>query len=235
MSLILVTRPIEEAQATAAALAALGHQPLLAPMLAITPRAFAWPEGPFDRLVVTSGNALAVLAGRPEAERLKALPLAVVGRRTGAAARAFGFADVTVAGRDVAGLLADAREAWPPGQRVLYLAGADHTMDLAAALAPEGHHVAVLLVYEAVAAERLPEPAALALAAGSVDAVLHYSARTAQAFVACCEGVVELARARPRHLCLSARVADVLQSAGALSIAVAAGPEEAALFALIGG
>src|SRR5207244_3610060 len=101
----------------------------------------------------------------------------------GEAARRFGFGDVIVAGRDVAGLLTHVRGAWPPGQRALYLAGADHTMDLAATLAPEGHHVTVTLVYDALPAGRFAAAVALALSEGSVDAVLHYSARTAQAFV----------------------------------------------------
>src|SRR5206468_2971227 len=128
---------------------------------------------------------LAALAGQPALASLLKLPLAAVGRRTAQAARALGFADVTMAGRDVAGLLSHGR-AWPARQRVLYLAGADHTMDLPAALAPDGHHVEVALVYDAVMTERFAEDAALALRQSRIDAVLHYSARTAQAFLACC-------------------------------------------------
>jgi uroporphyrinogen-III synthase len=235
MTTLLVTRPAGEAQATGAALTALGHQVVLAPMLTIVFREAALPPGPFDRLVVTSGNALAALAGQPALAPLLALPLAAVGRRTAQAARAFGFADVIMAGRDVAGLLAHGRSAWPAHQRVLYLAGADHTMDLAAALAPEGHAVEVAIVYDAVETERFAVDAALALRQRRIDAVLHYSARTAQAFLACCEGTIPLARTELRHLCLSGRVADVLVSAGVHAVEVAARPDEEALFALIGG
>ena len=235
MTTLLVTRPVGEVQATGAALRVLGHAVILAPMLTIVFRPDPLPPGSFDQVVVTSGNALAALAGRPSLASLTALPLAAVGRRTAQAAREFGFGDVTIAGRDVAGLLAHGRSAWPPHQRVLYLAGADHTMDLAAALAPDGHCVEVALVYDAVGTERFAEDVALALRQSRIDAVLHYSARTAQAFMACCQGVVALADTRLRHLCLSGRVADVLVSAGVQRVEVAARPEEEALFALIGG
>jgi uroporphyrinogen-III synthase len=74
-----------------------------------------------------------------------------------------------------------------------------------------------------------------ALAAGTVDAVLHYSARTAAAFLA----AVTMADVRDlsiqiRHLCLSAQVAAPLAAAGAKTVEVAGEPSEQALLALIG-
>jgi uroporphyrinogen-III synthase len=73
-----------------------------------------------------------------------------------------------------------------------------------------------------------------ALAAHAIDAVLHYSARTAAAFVAAAtaSGIRDLSIG-VRHLCLSAQVAAPLAVAGARAIDVASEPNEQALFALI--
>ena len=54
---ILVTRPREQGEATAARLAALGHEALVAPLLTIVPTSGFPPAGPCDALIVTSANA----------------------------------------------------------------------------------------------------------------------------------------------------------------------------------
>ncbi|MDQ0395974.1 uroporphyrinogen-III synthase [Labrys monachus] len=233
MARILVTRPIEESRQTARALAERGHEALIDPMLTVTPRDDALPEGPFDTVVVTSGNALAAIRHRPELADLLAIPLVAVGRRTAAAARALGFADVETTGRDLDALLDHAARAWPTPRRILYLAGADRSGDLPAALAAHGHHVRLAVVYEAHKAERFAPATAEAIAAGGIDAVLHYSARTAEAFIACAGGPAALAALGLRHLCLSAKVAAVLAESGAGHVASAPLPEEEALLDLI--
>jgi hypothetical protein len=64
--------------------------------------------------------------------------------------------------------------------------------------------------------------------------VLHYSARTAGAFIAAAAaaGVTDSAM-KIRHFCLSAQVATPLVAAGAATVDIAAAPNEAALLALI--
>jgi len=237
MARVLITRPIEEARHTALAVEQLGHQPLIDPMLEIVFRADALPAGPFDVLVVTSGNALVALRQRAQFDgqfdALLATPLVAVGRRTGAAARAMGFADVETLGRDVASLVAHAGQAWTAPKRALYLAGADRSGDLAGDLAALGHDVTLAVVYEAHQAAHFRPQTQVAFEAGAVDAVLHYSTRTADAFIACAGGKAEMARLDVRHLCLSRKVAVVLAEAGAAMVAFAARPEEDALLALI--
>jgi uroporphyrinogen-III synthase len=73
-----------------------------------------------------------------------------------------------------------------------------------------------------------------AFAGHAIDAVLHYSARTAGAFVAAATaaGIRDLS-IQARHLCLSSQVAAPLAAAGAAAIDVASAPNEQALFALI--
>jgi uroporphyrinogen-III synthase len=89
------------------------------------------------------------------------------------------------------------------------------------------------IVYRAVTA---PFPPALttALKADEVDAVLHFSRRSADNYLAGAakEGVVEQAMA-VRHLCLSAQIAELFVQAGAGSVAIAKRPDEAALLALL--
>ena len=118
---------------------------------------------------------------------------------------------------------------------LLYLAGEDRAADLAGALARHGIAAEMRVVYRAVTA---PLPPALidALRAGTLDAVLHYSKRSAENYVAGARAAgIETDALAVRHLCLSAQVAAPLQAAGAPRIAVAKHPEEAALIELLGG
>jgi uroporphyrinogen-III synthase len=73
-----------------------------------------------------------------------------------------------------------------------------------------------------------------AAAAGRIEAVLHYSARTAAAFLAAAEAadLMEFARGA-RHFCLSAQVAAPLAAAGARTLSIAGEPNESALIDLI--
>ncbi|WP_448949794.1 uroporphyrinogen-III synthase [Labrys neptuniae] len=233
MARILVTRPIEEARQTAERLERLGHQPLIEPMLEIVFGGDPLPAGRFDVLIVTSGNALAALYERPEFHALTAIPLVAVGRRTGAVARAMGFGDVETFGREIAHLIDHVRQAWREPHRALYLAGADRTGDLVGALSGMGHQVELAVVYSAHQARRFSPEIAAALPGGGLDAVLHYSARTAEAFIACAGGAEAVARLPVRHLCLSRKVAAVMSATGASEVAFAARPEEDALLALI--
>jgi uroporphyrinogen-III synthase len=63
--------------------------------------------------------------------------------------------------------------------------------------------------------------------------VLHFSLRTAEAYVACARASNLLVKAlAPLHFCLSTRVAGPL--AGAAGIRIAKRPDEAALLDLVG-
>jgi uroporphyrinogen-III synthase len=230
---VMVTRPAAEAAGTAARLRALGHQPILEPLLTVSLRGEPIPQGPFDALIVTSGNALRAAGSRPEAAFLASLPLVAIGRRTAALAREHGFADVTEAGPDVGALLAFLAEAWTAPHHALYLAGADRSVDLGHELARLGHRVTMATVYDATPVERFSAEARHLLLAGEIDVVLHYSARTVEAFLSCArEEGVDLGRS-VRHLCLSGKVADVLARAGIGRVSVACRPEEDALLALL--
>jgi uroporphyrinogen-III synthase len=210
-----------------------GHKTLLAPLLRIENLIADFGAGPWDSVVMTSGNAARALCEHPRRNELSALKLFVVGRKTAEAARVCGFRDVLSADGDVTDLQSLLMRLPQRPRRLLYLAGADRTLNLQAALAPTGTHVDTIVIYRAVTETRLPDHVETALASRQIDAILHFSARTAAAFVAAATLAAPAALALPQF-CLSAAVAKPLHAAGARDLRVAERPDEAALLELIG-
>lgn len=237
---ILVTRPQPDNDATAAALRAQGYAVLAAPMLRFERVMLALdPETSVDAVIVTSANALRALAEQPARQGLQALPLFTVGDRTAQAARDIGFAQVVSAAGD-AGALRDVlvknagKKLPKQGATLLYLAGADLARDLAGELGDRGFHVVTQTTYRMAPVASLPDDVTAAFAAGGIDAVLHYSRRSARAFFAAAgrDGVEISALALP-HCCLSEAVAAVARDAGATQVIAASSPDETALFAAL--
>jgi uroporphyrinogen-III synthase len=226
---VVVTRPQADGQRTAAALEALGHEVLVAPLMRIEPVAVDL-AGTWSAIVITSANALQAVPAT--ADSVKTLPVFAVGDRSAEAARRAGFVEVSSANGDIKDLVRlVAARAVGAKAKLLYLAGEERTGDLVAQLAAHGIDAEMKVVYRIVA-EVFPPVLAAALESGDVDAVLHFSRRSAELFV---EGARASGVAGPaedvRHLCLSAQVAEPL--AGASRVTVAARPEEAALIALL--
>jgi uroporphyrinogen-III synthase len=232
---LLLTRPEPEAERTALTLRARGHAVLVAPLLQIEPIAVALAEHPCAALMMTSGSAARMLTVHPDVSDLLSRPVFVVGAHTAAMARNAGFADVTSAdgdARDLARLVA--RRFAGSSAKLLYLRGRETAGDLAGALARDGLDVDSIAIYQANAVPQFPAPAEEALRHGSIDGVLHFSRRTAQAYLACADARSGRHWAlRPVHYCLSAQVAAPLVDAGAALIRRAARPDEAALLCLI--
>jgi uroporphyrinogen-III synthase len=229
---VLVFRPLEDAERSAQTLRERGRDPVVAPLFEVLPSGEKPPKGPFDALVLTSGNAVPALEALPKSWR-DTLPAFCVGTRTAAAAGQLGFTAHSARGGR-AELLALILERLTKGQKLLFVAGRDRHEDLPQQLRDAGHAVTVWTAYEAKAVEALPAPAADALRDGSADAALHYSPRSAQVFfdLAGKAGLTEQAQALPQ-LALSAAIAAPLISAGSDTVLVAEHPEEAALFAAL--
>jgi uroporphyrinogen-III synthase len=80
----------------------------------------------------------------------------------------------------------------------------------------------------------LPEPAREALAGGDLDAVLHYSRRSAEtALTLVTAAGLHADFAVLRHLCLSDDVAEGLSALSGATVKVADRPDEDALLALL--
>jgi len=224
---LLVTRPLPDGERTAGVLRARGHEVLMAPMLRMESLDGAFADQPYAGVVMTSANAARAIAGHPRRAALASLPAFAVGRHTVEAARAAGFREVRSADgdrHDLAALLRGRADRRP----LLYLAGEHRSGSLDAGDAP----VLTVAAYRAVKAERFPAAVANALGAGALEGVLHFSRRTAEAYLDCAQAAGLLDRALvPVHYCLSRQVAAPLAAAGAIRIAPR--PDEEALIELL--
>jgi uroporphyrinogen-III synthase len=225
---VLVTRPAPGDAETAAALAALGWQPVSAPALTL----FGTPPATLPR-----AQAL-LLASRAAARALPpaALPVLAVGAGTAAEARARGFTDVTAAEGDAAALARLVAARRDPGAGPLLLAvGQGYGEDLAAALRRHGFRVIRRVVYRAVPATALPDAALEAIGAGRVAAVLLTSPRGARILVALLRraGLGEATRGM-RAVVLSPRIAAALAPLAFAAVAWPARPDPVLLPALLG-
>jgi len=231
---VLLTRPQPDAARTAVALRALGHEPIIAPLFEIEILSHAdLSAGPWRAFLVTSANALRGLAGQVHRDEVRNVPVFTVGDRTAQAVRDVGFTVVTSAGGNVNDLADLVAAHLNPPARLLYLTGEDRSGDLAGTLRAQGFVVDMVVVYRAVVAETLPAEFATALTRG-IDGVLHYSRRSAEAYVNAARGAGLLASAlKLIHFCLSAQAAEPLVHAGATDIRIAPRPAETDLIGLI--
>ena len=234
---VLVTRPHPDDEATAAGLRARGFEVLLAPMLRFEAVAFHDDEeARYGAVIVTSANALRGIAPHLAASRLLKLPLFAVGEHTASAARSAGFSQVISADGDATALrdlmLASVKsKALKKASTLLYLAGADLARDLAGELGERGFSVVTHTTYRMSPVVNLPREACDAFAANRVEAVLHYSRRSARAFLDAARAAgVEISALAIPQCCISDGVASVLRDAGAMQVMVAASADENALF-----
>src|SRR5665213_4143084 len=234
---VLVTRPRPDDEATAAALRERGFEVLLAPMLRFEPVAFQDDaDTSYGAVIVTSANALRGIEPHLKASRLLKLPLFAVGEHTAASARGVGFENVIAANGDASQLrdlvLASVKaKALKRASPLLYLAGADLARDLSGELGERGFTVVTQTTYRMSAVSGLPREVCDAFVAGAIEAVLHYSRRSARAFLEAARSAgVEISALSLPQCCISDAVATVVRDAGAAQIYVAASPDENALF-----
>ena len=234
---VLVTRPHPDNEATARGLRDRGFVAALAPLLRFEPVALTEDLGRgFGAVIVTSANAFRAVEARLGG--LLQLPLFAVGEHTAAEARRLGFGRVIAAGGDATKLRERVRKeagrVLGKGGRLLYLAGADLSRDIAGELAGHGFEVVTRTTYRMAAVSRLPREIHDAFAESKIDAVLHYSQRSARAFLdAVRTDGVEISALAVPQCCISANVAAVLREAGALRVLCAVSPDENALFAAL--
>jgi uroporphyrinogen-III synthase len=177
---VLITRPEPGASETAARVAALGFQPVIAPVLTVrTFRASLPPAGDLQAILAASANAIPAL---PQSHR--DLPLLAVGEATASRARAAGFSQVSSADGDASALAVLAAQSCNRDAAPLLLAtGRGQGHALAADLRARGFRVVRRVVYAAEPVRSLPAPARSALANGTLTAALFFSAETARQFV----------------------------------------------------
>ena len=233
---ILVTRPAPDNEKTAAALRARGYDALLSPMLRYEAIAFhGEDDAAYDAVVITSANAIRAIESHPSRMRLFGLRAFTVGEHSAEAARGAGFGEVISAkagAHALSGLIAKnvTSGKLKKGATLCYLAGADLAHDLAADLGARGFTVVTHTTYRMVPVAGFPAGISEAFRADGVEAVLHYSRRSARAFLdaARADGVEISALALPQ-CCISDAVAGILREAGAMQVVTARTPEESAV------
>ena len=228
---VVVTRPQFDGERTAATLRARGHDVLLAPLMRIEPLG-ANLAGTWSAVIVTSANAINAIADNSARDGLTKVLVVChwpTQRRRGAERRLLGCQiGRWRCARSGAHVVAQRMTAKAP---MIYLAGEDRAADLVSELSAHGIGAETRTVYRSITA---PFPPALvgALTAGEIDAVLHFSRRSAENYV---DGARKAGITGPalavRQLCLSAQVAEPLAAAG--QIFIAARPDEAALMELL--
>ncbi|MBL0930628.1 MAG: uroporphyrinogen-III synthase [Alphaproteobacteria bacterium] len=179
---ILVTRPRSESEVFALTLAMRGHDAVQAPLLDIVPDETASVDlDGVQALLFTSINGVRSFARVSTARHV---PAYCVGDATAQAARDMGFRDVHSAGGDVVALANLVRMDLAPSEgALLHVSGSAVAGDLAGDLGVDRYDVRRVQLYRQDTARDLPDAAAQALKAGTLDAIAFFSPRTAATFV----------------------------------------------------
>ncbi|SEQ76942.1 uroporphyrinogen-III synthase [Faunimonas pinastri] len=233
---LLITRPEPDATRTAEALAALGHEALVSPSLAVTLLPdVPLPRGRFQALIATSANALRALASHHERAMVLDLPIFTVGDQSTRQAQEAGFANAVSAEGAVDELVAMVSSRLKPeGGPILYLAGETQAGDPAGQLEAAGFAVQTWVLYQTEPVVRLSPEATLALRSGHIDGVLLYSRKSATAFALALRG----GRLSPLPentaiYCISEAAAEPVRRHARGPVLVAERPDGAHLFALL--
>lgn len=238
---ILVTRPEEAGRRTAARLRALGHDPVLLPLMIAEHHPEAVLEAlrrPHAALAVTSAEAVRVLrALGPELTPQLGTTVFAVGEATAIAAREAGFPSVQVAegtGASMVEIFGGQLVRLTNSAPLLYLAGSPRSPVLEAGLAALEVPVLVAETYSMLPLSIDPEVVKTALEKPSVDIVLLYSQETARRFfeVASSEKTLDALRRVPL-LCLSENVAEAVPERLRQNVRSATRPDEDSLLALL--
>ncbi len=229
---ILVTRPHRDATRLAQRLRRHGHSIWLAPMLNMKfNQAPRWPKSTPAALAVTSANGVDALCAAQEQFQqyfgypVMRLSLFAVAKKTAQTARRAGWHDITVAAGNVESLAQSIAAARPLGT-IWHISGEAQAGDLVAALKAEKIKAQRVKLYDAEKAEALPRHVAKNI--HQIDAVVLYSLRSAEAFLA----LAPRNRFMPIAFCLSEKIAIKMERHG-YRTAVAAGPDDEHMIALI--
>lgn len=231
MARVLITRAQPQARLTAQRVAALGHTPLVMPLVETEPQSAAIatlrdaPPPAEALMVATSARALDVLLDAGLESWIAQQRWAVVGDRAGAKLAALGAQLQAAPAPDAKSL---AQQLIPIAAPMLYLAAADRKPDLELAM-PK---LQTLEVYRSMPVGGFSHDQVAQLGADPIDAVLIYSARSASLLGQALEASDLLGAARSwTYVCLSDAVARAVEASALSHVPthIAASPDEDAL------
>jgi uroporphyrinogen-III synthase len=229
---ILITRPAEDATETASIVEAAGFQAVVSPVIKINDTYVTLPDPSVcQALIFSSANGVKAFARRKPGHAFLSKPVFVVGNHTAAAARDAGFLNVRNAAGTMKDLVALIKWQMSPPVRILHLRGQDVREDPADLLPrSEGWAIDGITLYSADPAQTLTPEASRAVESKAVEAVMFYSARSADLFgQACPQGDFT----RVKALCLADSVVESLDIKKWAEIRIAPHPDQSGMTALI--
>lgn len=230
MTRLLITRPEEEAKATARGLEEAGFETLIHPALTIR----AFPDA-LQNLSMTQADALIITS--PQALKLWAqqgaktdLPLFIVGERTAQRVEKFFPHARVLTAASAAELMLLILKEFPKPATFLYPRGREISFHFAAELGHGGHKVKEDIVYAAERGEAFDATLTGQFKAKEIDCVLHYSIRSARCFLEmAAQAGVEASLASISAVAMSPAVANALGQVVWKKMAVAPQPTDAGM------
>ncbi len=222
-TLVWVTRTAPHNRLTSRRLRSAGFEPLIEPVLRVTPLPDVGPRAVPDALVFTSLQGVRLHRFFPS---LAQLPVFTVGDRSARFARLRGYRRVVSASGDVHALRRLVRDTVPAGASILHFSAVQPAGDLVAMLAEDGFLARRLCVYETVEAS----PIELEWIAGKlqeIGIILVHSPRAAGHVAKWLDQ--QMPDWAGLAVCISAAAAKPFEGLAGAQTIVAATPDEAAL------
>ncbi len=237
MRTVVITRPLEDAAALAATLAAQGIHSLIEPMLTIEPlqENQAALEAALSRhpqaILATSRHAVSILARMTDNRHI---PVLAVGTATAHHATSLGFTAHAAGGTANALMDYVLCHCTPECGSLLYVRGDHISTDIANALTQKQCVVDSVIIYRATPAQHFSETLHHAFRDGKIDAVLFFSQRTAATYynLATQDNLRDL-HSTATALCISKDVADTLRDLPWKAIHIAQKPETESLIEML--
>ena len=232
---LLVTRPEPDAATLADELLALGHEPVVQPLIEFQPLDFdPAPLKAAGALIFTSRNGLRALQGRIDPGGIAGRPVFCVGGETERGLRQAGFQTIAAVAETAEQLAAAIAKTAATGASLVHVTGEHQAFDLAGTLERHGFSIATLRVYEMKAASAFSGAVLAAFEAGSIGGVILMSPRTAEIFVSLCRqhGLWDRARFLD-YYCLANSVSNRLKPLEPVHVHIAQRPDRASLLGLL--
>lgn len=229
---VLITRPVEDADDFAREVRALGLTPLVEPMLGIIPVDFKMPDlNNYPALVFTSANGVRVFGCPPGAD---GMPVFAVGAHTADEVRKHGYKKIFTAGGDASDLAALINKKLSGSVRILHIRGEHTATELGEIVKHDRITVDSVVVYTARSEDHFSPVCRDAIAKGTAGAVTFFSRRTAENFVRLIEEEgLDSKLSGIKALCISPSVLECVQGTGWAGAYSARRPEKAAMLDLL--
>lgn len=211
---LLITRPRDSAERTAAILRTHGFETTIFPLLNVSHLTSAHEElqhirasNPVDGIILTSQHAVSFLAASTIPHDVSVYTL---GEATAESAQTCGFSQTHIIGHN-AEELCSALQPIAKDKHFLYLRGKTIRYDIAEELRATGARVHEIMCYETQPLQQPDDAILTAMKNGEYNGVLFFSARTAHIFSSCVKNFELAAACRQlQAVAISDGIADML-------------------------